>query len=49
MKPTIRWQLSIVVATAIATLSAACTDRYRNPADDPRNQPTETQAPTTEP
>lgn len=45
MKPAIRWQLALVVATATATLITACTDRYRNPADDPRNQPAET--PTT--
>jgi hypothetical protein len=32
--------LSILTLTAFATFVSACSDRYRNPADDPRNQTT---------
>lgn len=32
--------LSILALTAFSTFVSACSDRYRNPADDPRNQTT---------
>lgn len=35
-----RMLLSILALTAFATFISACSDRYRNPADDPRNQTT---------
>jgi len=42
MKPTIRWQVALVVATSLACLLAACSDRFRDPNDPRKTPPTST-------
>jgi len=36
-----KWGVALTVATALACLLAACSDRYRDP-DDPRKNPAHT-------
>lgn len=38
VKTSVRIQALLVVAVSLGTLLAACSDRYRNPCDDPNNE-----------
>lgn len=45
VKKTVKVQLAFVATVVTAILFTACTDQYRNPADDPANKPQVTEVP----